>query len=131
MHVLGAQASLHPLYEGARVFVVPTRYAAGLPFKAYEAAAFGVPLVVSGIIARQMSWQGDADYLVGLNADAFAAQCIRLYGDQTLWATLRANALQRVADELSPDAFAKRIDSVLQEVAVNGCSPVMLHGAVR
>ena len=51
VHVLGPQENLMPLYEQARVFVVPTRYAAGLPFKAYEAAAFGVPLVVSDIIA--------------------------------------------------------------------------------
>jgi O-antigen biosynthesis protein len=43
VRVLGAQQDLRPLYEQARVFVVPTRYAAGLPFKAYEAAAFGVP----------------------------------------------------------------------------------------
>ena len=122
IHVLGPQEDLGPLYEGARVFVVPTRYAAGLPFKAYEAAAFGVPLVVSDIIARQMKWRDGIDYLVADSADIFAQQCGRLYGDESLWETLRANALQRVSDELSPNAFEKSIRSVLNEVAGDGHS---------
>ena len=113
--VLGAQENLRPLYEEARAFVVPTRYAAGLPFKAYEAAAFGVPLVVSDIIARQMKWRNGIDYLVAGDADTFAQQCSQLYNDEALWQTLRANALQRVIDELSPDAFAESIRSVLNE----------------
>ena len=102
------------------MFVVPTRYAAGLPFKAYEAAAFGVPLVVSDIIARQMKWRDGIDYLVADSADAFAQQCSRLYSDAALWETLRTNALQRVIDELSPDAFEKSVRSVLDEVAADG-----------
>jgi glycosyltransferase involved in cell wall biosynthesis len=113
VRVLGAQENLRPLYEQARAFVVPTRYAAGLPFKAHEAAAFGVPLVVSDIIARQMKWRDGIDYLVAGDADTFAQQCSRLYSDAALWQTLRANALQRVIDELSPNAFAESIRSVL------------------
>jgi GT2 family glycosyltransferase len=115
VRALGAQENLRPLYERARAFVVPTRYAAGLPFKAHEAAAFGVPLVVSDIIARQMQWRDGIDYLVAGDADMFAQQCIRLYSDAALWQTLRANALQRVIDELSSDAFAESIRSVLNE----------------
>jgi GT2 family glycosyltransferase len=115
VRVLGAQENLRPVYEQARAFVVPTRYAAGLPFKAYEAAAFGVPLVVSDIIARQMKWRDGIDYLVAGDADTFAQKCSRLYSDEALWQTLRANALQRVIDELSPDAFAESIRSVLNE----------------
>jgi GT2 family glycosyltransferase len=120
VQVLGVQENLGPLYEGARVFVVPTRYAAGLPFKAYEAAAFGVPLVVSDVIARQMRWRDGIDYLVARDADTFAQQCSRLYGNEALWKTLRANALQRVINEVSPNAFARSIQSVLNEVAPKG-----------
>jgi GT2 family glycosyltransferase len=120
VQVLGPQENLRPLYEAARVFVVPTRYAAGLPFKAYEAAAFGVPLVVSDIIARQMKWRDGIDYRVARDADTFAQQCSRLYGDEALWDSLRANAVQRVIDELSPSAFEKSVRSVLNEVAAEG-----------
>ncbi len=123
VQVLGVQENLGPLYEGARLFVVPTRYAAGLPFKAYEAAAFGVPLVVSDVIARQMKWRDGIDYLVARDADTFAQQCNRLYSDESLWRSLRANALQRVIDEVSPNAFEKSIQAVLNEVAVGVHSP--------
>ncbi len=119
IHVLGARENLRPVYEEARVFVVPTRFAAGLPFKAYEAAAFGAPLVVSDVIARQMKWRDGIDYLVAHNADAFAQQCSRLYADEALWETLRTNALNRVIDELSPDMFQQSVRSVLNEVAAD------------
>ena len=69
---------------------------------------------------RQMKWRDGIDYLVANNADAFAEQCSRLYGDAALWETLRANALQRVIDELSPDAFGQSVRSVLDEVAADG-----------
>jgi glycosyltransferase involved in cell wall biosynthesis len=89
---------LRPLYERARAFVVPTRYAAGLPFKAHEAAAAGVPLVVSSLIAAE-----------------------------GLWEELRANALQRIVEELSPEAFEKNVRSVLHEVAGNRAFREVCH----
>ena len=52
----GRQDDLTSLYNQARVFVVPTRYAAGIPYKAHEAASFGVPLVVSNLIGEQLGW---------------------------------------------------------------------------
>ena len=113
---LGKQEDLRPLYERARVFVVPTRYAAGLPFKAHEAAAFGVPLVVSPLIAQQLLWNDNIDYCATSDLDQMADCCIRLYGDQLLWERIRTHALARVAQELSPEAFAGRLRSILEEV---------------
>jgi GT2 family glycosyltransferase len=117
VRILGAQSDLRPLYERARVFVVPTRYAAGLPFKAYEAAGYGVPMVVSPLIAGQMRWSNDVDYFAAGNHDQMAEYCVRLYGDEQLWERLRANSLARVESELSPAAFADNLHSVLSEVA--------------
>jgi GT2 family glycosyltransferase/glycosyltransferase involved in cell wall biosynthesis len=126
VRVLGAQNDLRPLYESARVFVVPTRYAAGLPFKAYEAAAYGVPLVVSGLIARQMRWRDEIDYLVAHDADTFARQCSRLYRDEGLWETLRANALSRVSSELSEQVFGAAVASVLAGVRAKVVLPIQV-----
>jgi glycosyltransferase involved in cell wall biosynthesis len=114
--ILGAQNDLRPLYERARVFIVPTRYAAGLPFKAHEAAGSGVPMVVSPLIASQMRWSHDVDYLAAGDHDQMAEYCIRLYGDEQLWGRLRANSLARVKAELSPEAFADSLRSILSEV---------------
>jgi len=116
VRILGAQNDLRPLYERARVFIVPTRYAAGLPFKAHEAAGSGVPMVVSPLIASQMRWSHDADYLAAGDHDQMAEYCVRLYGDEQLWGRLRANSLARVKAELSPEAFADSLRSILSEV---------------
>jgi len=113
---LGKQEDLRPLYERARVFVVPTRYAAGLPFKAHEAAAYGVPMVVSPLIAAQLQWSNDSDYCAATDLDQVADCCIRLYKDPALWERMRARGLARVEQELSPTAFASNVRSILEEV---------------
>src|SRR5205814_8960327 len=47
---------LTPLYDNARVFVAPTRYSAGIPLKVVEAAARGVPIVCTPLVADQLRW---------------------------------------------------------------------------
>ena len=119
VEILGRQNDMRPLYDRARVFVVPTRFAAGMPFKAHEAAGFGVPMVVSPVIARQMQWESGADYFAADDPDEMADHCIRLYGDEQLWECLRANSLERVKTELSPSAFADALSSILKEVTAD------------
>jgi O-antigen biosynthesis protein len=116
IRVLGPQADLRPFYDTARIFVIPTRYAAGLPFKAHEAASFGVPLVVSGVIARQMNWRDGLDYLVGEDATTFADRCIQLYSDSEQWEMLRANELRRVSDEFSPERLARAVRNLMESL---------------
>ncbi len=117
VRVLGSQQDLTELYRQARVFVVPTRYAAGIPYKAHEAAAFGVPLVVSSLIAEQLAWRDREECLVASNPTAFAEACCRLYKDALLWNKIRSNALLRVTSDLSETAFSNAISSLLEEVA--------------
>jgi glycosyltransferase involved in cell wall biosynthesis len=114
--ILGAQNDLCPLYERARVFVVPTRYAAGMPFKAHEAAGFGLPMVVSPLIGRQMQWRHGTDYFAAEDLDKMAEYCVRLFGDEQLWEGFRAKSIARVRAELSPVAFANELKRVLADV---------------
>ena len=116
VQILGKQHDLRPLYNRARVFVVPTRYAAGIPFKAHEAAAFGVPLVVSPLIAKQLRWLNSIDYLAASDINSIAECCVRLYNDKQLWEQIRTNALAVVEAELSPTMFANNLRSILSEV---------------
>ena len=116
---LGKQDDLRPLYERARVFIVPTRFAAGMPYKAHEAAAFGVPLVVSPLIASQMLWCHGTEYFAAEDLERMAEYCIRLYQDEQLWQRFRENSLARVEAELSPTAFAKSLQAVINDVAGN------------
>ena len=116
VRILGKQDDLQPLYDRARVFVVPTRYAAGIPFKAHEAAAFGVPLVISPLIVRQLGWRDSIDFLAASEIDSITDCCVRLYNDKQLWEQIRTNALARVEAELSPTMFANNLRSILSEV---------------
>jgi O-antigen biosynthesis protein len=113
VRVVGQQKSLTEFYNQARVFVVPTRYSAGIPYKAHEAAAFGVPLVVSALIAEQLSWNDQEECLVASDSIAFAEACCRLYTDAQLWSRVRSNALQRIAGDFNDTAFAGTISSLI------------------
>jgi O-antigen biosynthesis protein len=98
-------ADLTPVYDDARVFVAPTRYAAGISLKVVEAAARGVPVVGTPLVARQLGWEAGRDLLVGESPDEFARAITSLYSDPVRWMAVRDAALARVAQEYSLDAF--------------------------
>jgi glycosyltransferase involved in cell wall biosynthesis len=116
IHVVGPQDDLFPLYNEARVFVVPTRYAAGIPFKAHEAAAHGVPLVVSQLVGEQLGWHNESECLIAVGPTQFADACCRLYKDEELWSRIRAAALRRVEQDLSEAQFGDSIDQLIETV---------------
>lgn len=101
--------------DRARVFVVPTRYAAGIPHKAHEAAARGLPMVVSSLIARQLGWQ---DFVAtGPDAAAFARHCVALHRDPQAWQHQRSALLAAVRRDCSPAGFRDTLLQVLGQTA--------------
>jgi len=125
--IVGPQKNLRPLYESARVFVVPTRYCAGIPYKAHEAAAHGVPMVITPIIHEQLAWIDGQDYLVAANSTQFAASCVKLFSDVSLWNSVRDSALSRVNAELSSDAFDAAIVNILSGLRNATCERHPAH----
>jgi glycosyltransferase involved in cell wall biosynthesis len=111
---LGMVPDLSEQYEAARLFVAPTRFAAGIPLKIYEAAAYGLPVVASCLLAEQLGWQDGVDLLVADSPEHFAAHCIRLYTDEALWMAIRQSALTRVANECSSESFARQLRRILE-----------------
>jgi O-antigen biosynthesis protein len=111
----GAQAETEQLYDSHRVFVAPTRIAAGMPYKVHEAASFGLPVVATERLRRQLDWQDGRDLLVAPATDPalFAHQVVRLYRDPALWQTLREAALERLRQNNDPADYAAAIESVL------------------
>ncbi len=112
LDLMGMVDELPPALARARVMVVPTRFAAGIPHKAHQAAALGIPMVVTGLIARQLGWRDGEEVLVADDPAEFAAACARLYNDAALWEHIRQTALTRVRQECSPEAF----DAKLREI---------------
>jgi GT2 family glycosyltransferase/cytochrome c-type biogenesis protein CcmH/NrfG len=112
--MLGKVDNLTQLYNQARIFVAPTRFAAGIPHKVHEAAANGLPIVTTSLIANQLGWKHESELLVADNTVEFAKQCIRLYQDPQLWQQLRDNALKRVERECSPENFRAALGQILR-----------------
>ncbi len=116
VRLVGRVDDLSPWYDGARVVIAPTRIAAGIPSKAHMAAAHGVPMVTTRLIAEQLGWESGVHLLAEDAADAFADACVRMYTDAALWESARANALARVGTDCSPQRFVQTMRSVVARI---------------
>ncbi len=95
--------------------LAPTRIAAGSPYKVHEAASFGVPVVATHLLRRQLGWQ-DGRELLAADADdpvMFARHLVTLQRNEELWRRLRSGALDRVRAENNPEDYAAAIRGVL------------------
>jgi hypothetical protein len=117
---LGAVPDLTAAYSAARVFVAPTRFAAGVPIKVYDAAAHGVPVVLTPLLAEQIGWRHEEEVLVAETPQEFATQCLRLHSDEDLWIHIRSRALRRVAQDCDPPRFSRIVADALAQVSGQG-----------
>lgn len=113
VRIHGRVDSVSAFYASARLFIVPTRFAAGIPHKAHEAAAQGLPMVVTPLIASQLGWQDEI--AVGDSAISFAKACLALYNDSALWTAKRLSALQAVERDCNRQRFQQTVESILAE----------------
>lgn len=113
--LLGAVEDLAPLYEAHRVFIAPTRFAAGIPYKVHEAAAHGLPIVATDLLVRQVGWEAGADIASAPETQplAFAGAMQQVYTDENLWTRIRRNALHRIFLENRPDDYSRRLQDIL------------------
>jgi glycosyltransferase involved in cell wall biosynthesis len=114
VELLGLVDDLRPLYGGSRLFIAPTRFAAGIPMKAHEAAAAGLPMVSSRLIARQLTWSNGRELMAADDPEEFALSCAKLYEDRQVWKKMRAEALRRVEMECSSHVFSERLAEALK-----------------
>ena len=118
LDLAGVADEVGPALARTRVFVVPTRFAAGIPLKALQAAALGLPMVVTGLIAGQLGWHDGAELLVADDASAFAQAVARVYRDRPLWERLRQAGLGRAAQDASPQRFRQAVRDIVSGVPV-------------
>ncbi len=104
---------LTPYYANARLFIAPTRFAAGIPIKVYEAAARGVPVVTTSLLGQQLGWVDGENIMLADSPQAFAQACAALYHDAQRWSAIREAAAQRVRHECGRPAFLQRVQDLL------------------
>jgi glycosyltransferase involved in cell wall biosynthesis len=102
IRIHGPARDLTPFYNRHRVFIAPTRFAAGSAYKLVETASFGLPCVATELLAGQVEWRSG----------------IELYRSERLWRELRANALMRVTNDNPEAAFNAAVAQILRSVGV-------------
>jgi GT2 family glycosyltransferase len=117
VHITGYVPDLGELYACARLFIAPTRYAAGLPHKIHEAAAHGLPVVATPLLASQLEWT-ERELAIADDAESFASRCCELYVDPEKWLSKRNAALERVKIDCSPETFDKSVRNVFRADAL-------------
>jgi GT2 family glycosyltransferase/tetratricopeptide (TPR) repeat protein/glycosyltransferase involved in cell wall biosynthesis len=120
VRLLGPQAQLEPLYDGARVFVAPVRYAGGVPAKVIEAASNGIPVVASAVLVRQLGWDEGIDIQAARDARAFADGIERLLRDDALWSQQQASAWVQCGARYNEERFGQALRHVLQGTQRDG-----------
>jgi GT2 family glycosyltransferase/glycosyltransferase involved in cell wall biosynthesis len=116
LDLIGPVDDLAAHLNQARLMVVPTRFAAGMPHKVHQAAALGVPIVATELIAAQVGWEDGRELLAADDAVSFADACARLFTDETLWMRIRQGALERCRRECSPGQFRRTVRELLDSV---------------
>lgn len=113
--LLGRVDDLATWYAKSRIFIAPTRFSAGIPLKVVEAAGYGLPVVATSLLARQLGWRDGEELLVGDDPVSFARQCQRLYQEPELWTKVQAAALRRIEREYSQNCFHDAVAGLLAD----------------
>jgi glycosyltransferase involved in cell wall biosynthesis len=113
--ILGPVENVDKVFAHARIFVAPTRFAAGIPHKVHDAASHGLPAVVSHLLCGQLGWTHGIEVLSASVSDPeeFADACVHLYQDKSLWEQIQAAALQRVQSDCAPEQFSSTLRRAL------------------
>ena len=115
--LVGAAHDLASLYDSHRVFIAPTRFAGGIPFKVHEAASYGLPVVATDLLCRQVGWTPGSEIIAGGTDDphAFARAVLSLYDNAHTWNTIRDNALARLERENNHTHYIDSLRSILHD----------------
>ena len=96
------------------IFIAPTRVAAGLPHKVHQAAAHGLPVVTTPLVACQMGWEPNQDVVTAQTGSDFALAMARLIHDSDFWNTISSGGRRRVAEECDPHALGVVLGQAFQ-----------------
>ena len=120
VRITGRVPHTEPYLDAARVFLAPTRFAAGIPHKVHEAVAHGLPCLATPILSEQLGWPDGTGLLARDWRDpvAFAAALVRLHEDAALWRDVRQSGLARIRAECDPQSFRAAIRSLCEAQTV-------------
>ena len=110
--LLGEVEDIRPWYDTCRIFVAPTRFAAGIPLKVCEAGAAGIPVVATDLVFEQLGWKGKRTFRSGSTPEDFAKACVEVYTNEPLWNTIREAELELVEKAFSRSVFNLQLGTI-------------------
>ncbi len=119
LDLLGPIDDPTPIFDAARVFVAPTRFAAGIPLKVHHAVSYGIPVVTTGLLTRQLGWASGVELLADDDPHRFAQHVIALHSEPTLWTQIRDNAERQLRTDCSKQRFYEAVESILTDLRVH------------
>ena len=133
---LGPVPDLTAEYARARVFIAPTRFAAGVPFKVHEALSYGLPVVSSRLIGEQLAHGGNGiggvqPATVKDDGREFADACLQLLEDDDLWLERQAAAIAHMESHCGPSALSEAVSALLRELRERPPGTFRMHGQNR
>ena len=110
---LGLVDDLIGLFSRTRLFIAPTRYAAGVPHKIHLASSFGVPTVATSIIAEQMGWNSKKAIVTADTGPEFAQKVTSCYENYTEFEEARQHMLHAFRKDCSHDFFKENLKKII------------------
>ena len=108
----GSVPDIRPHVAAADIAVIPLRIGSGTRIKAFEAMAMGRPVVSTSVGIEGLTIEPGRHFLLADNADAFAASVLRLLGDATLRADMRATAWAHLDAHFSWEPVGRQFEEI-------------------
>ncbi|MCF8365316.1 MAG: glycosyltransferase [Bacteroidales bacterium] len=116
VNIYGRVEDIKDFYQASRIFIAPTRYSAGIPYKIHEAASYGLPVVCTRLLADQLHWEnGELLVSAAPEKNEFAEAVVKLYANRSLWEKIRKQTLQKIEDEFTASAYEKAIEGIFKK----------------
>jgi glycosyltransferase involved in cell wall biosynthesis len=116
VRIRGYVPDVEPYLRGARVFIAPLRFGAGIKGKVGEAMAHGIPVVTTSIGAEGFGLTHESDVMIADDPESFATAISRLYSDKELWQRVADNGRLRIEKHFTPDVIAETINNSIKEM---------------
>ncbi|GAC86671.1 glycosyl transferase [Gluconobacter thailandicus F149-1 = NBRC 100600] len=107
---------MNALYRSRRIMIDPSRVMGAPAQEILEAAAAGLPAVLTDTTMHQLGWTAEAENCVAggyCNPVLFAEAIIRLYNNEDLWNHVSHNARKFVANLSETGVADRQLDDIL------------------
>lgn len=102
------------MFDGTRVFACSLRIGAGTKGKISTAMSYGLPVVSTPCGAEGMDLLEGENVLLAETAEAFAAACLRAYGNAALWQKLSEGGQSLVREKHSLEMGRRVLEEAIE-----------------